>query len=451
MKLRWLLLFIAGVCIAQTPLQAQRKKHKQDQPLATVEKLDLHLEDNPVFKKAFTGFALFDPDTRQMLYEYNADKYFTPASNTKILTLFTALNILGDSVPALRYVRQGDLTIFWGTGDPSFLNPHLVQNPRVFEFLKNAPGHLVFCPANFRDKRYGKGWMWSDYPYYYQAEKSPFPIYSNVAHFRMDSGTGKVFVEPRFLAEHLTEMQGLDEEDLFGRLEHDNIFTYNPTAAKGDENEAHVPFHFTPDFFAKMLADTLGRPVAVLPVEMLPPPEAITLYSLHVDSLYRLMMQESDNFIAEQLLLLCSNEIFNQQNSELLIRYMTDRLLANLPDEPQWFDGSGLSRYNLITPRDLVDILDRIMTMLPRERLLGIFPAGGISGTIKNNYKNGIQPYVFAKTGTLRNNHCLSGYLLTRSGRLLIFSFMHNNFRGSTSAYKREMEQVLQQIRHKIR
>ena len=120
--------------------------------------------------------------------------------------------------------------------------------------------------------------------------------------------------------------------------------------------------------------------------------------------------------------------------------------LSDLPDEPKWADGSGLSRYNLLTPRSLVALLDKIQEELPRERLLSIFPAGGVSGTLRTDYRNGDKPYVYAKTGTLRNNHCLSGYLLTRKGRFLIFSFMNNNFTTSTSAIRKEMEKVLRQV-----
>ena len=427
----------------------KRNRNRKATP-ELVPKFDLHLEQNPVFNKAFTGFALYDPDKGKMIYEYNSNKYFTPASNTKILTLFTALSILQDSVPAFKWTRQGELTIFWGTGDPSFLNPHLEQNPAVFEFLKKAPGYLLFCPANYRDQRYGDGWMWSDYPYYYQAEKSPFPIYSNVAHFSLDTLTGRVQVMPAFLQNNLEEGLTFDGEEAVSRKEFDNAYIFNPDAVKGDEFEAHVPFHFSPEFFARMLSDTLDRPVGVLNVNMMPPPEAPTLYSLHVDSLYRLMMQESDNFIAEQLLLLCSNEVFGEMNTRKMIHYVKSRLLTDLTDEPQWVDGSGLSRYNLLTPRSVVEVLEKIKSMLPQARLLGIFPAGGISGTITDWYDNGIQPFVFAKTGTLRNNHCLSGYLLTKSGRLLIFSFMHNNYMGPSSTYKREMEKVLRRIREEL-
>ncbi|XHR94218.1 D-alanyl-D-alanine carboxypeptidase [Mucilaginibacter sp. UC70_90] len=92
----------------------------------------------------FTGFALYDLDEHKMIYELNADKYFTPASNTKLFTFYTCLKMLGDSIPALRYQTRGDSLIFWGTGDPSFLHSDL-KGINGLNFLKNSSKHLLFA------------------------------------------------------------------------------------------------------------------------------------------------------------------------------------------------------------------------------------------------------------------------------------------------------------------
>ena len=75
-----------------------------------------------------------------------------------------------------------------------------------------------------------------------------------------------------------------------------------------------------------------------------------------------------------------------------------------------------------------------------------IFSTGGVSGTIKNWYA-AEQPYVFAKTGTLKHNHSLSGYLKTNSGKTLIFSFMNNHYPFSSTQVKTEMQSLLEDIR----
>ena len=158
-------------------------------------------------------------------------------------------------------------------------------------------------------------------------------------------------------------------------------------------------------------------------------------------------MQDSDNFIAEQLMMACSEKLTGSIKTSEAIQYAKDSLLTNLPDKLIWRDGSGLSRYNLFTPRSIVGVLDSIYHFLPKARLLDIFPAGGKSGTIEGLYPGDEMPYIYAKTGTLSNKHCLSGYLLADSGQWYIFSFMNNNYVEGTKPVKKEMEKILKYIR----
>ena len=400
-----------------------------------------------VFPRIFSGFALFDPESQSMVFEKDADKYYTPASNTKILTFYTALKVLEDSIPALRYIEKGDSLIFWGTGNPLFLHPALPQDSSLLKWLRDTSRQLFFSTHNFREERFGPGWAWDDYNDYYQAERSAFPIYGNTAFFERDSLAEGFVAHPRYFQNHIAFNPRLDNHrPLIRRREHANVFEYNSRALTGLPFAREVPFVTTPEVIATLLADTLGRPVQLIDLMNVVPKEAKTLYSPIPDTLYRRLMQDSDNFIAEQLLLACSEKVSGSLDGQEAIRYAIDSLFRNVPDTLVWRDGSGLSRYNLFAPRSIVGILELIYRELPQERLFSIFPAGGVSGTIRDLYAD-TQPYVYAKTGTLSNRHCLSGYLLAQSGKVYIFSFMNNNYLGSSTPVKKEMEKVLRYIR----
>lgn len=411
--------------------------------------LPIQIEKSTAFSKSFTGFALYDPAKEDMIYEHNSDKYFTPASNTKILTFYTSLMVLDEFLPGLQYVKQGDSLIFWGTGNPAFLHPYIKGDEGVFKFLKNAKEDLYFCPNNFQDSRFGSGWAWDDYPYYYQPERSPFPIYGNVILMERDTLNKGFEVHPPFLNNYINFNADLGgEKPKITRGEFNNDFEYNAQAVTGIGYFKEIPFKYSDDFVVDLLRDTLKKNVQLLDVNILPDvfEESSELYISNQNELYRFLMQHSDNFIAEQLMLMCSNRLFDTLNVEMAIEYAKDSLFRDLPDEPLWVDGSGLSRYNLFTPRSIIKVLEKIHKKLPEEKIFAIFPAGGVSGTIKEWYVGENGSYVFAKTGTLSGKHCLSGYLKTKKGKTLIFSFMHNNFKGSSTPLKREMEKILKGI-----
>jgi D-alanyl-D-alanine carboxypeptidase/D-alanyl-D-alanine-endopeptidase (penicillin-binding protein 4) len=385
------------------------------------------------------GFILFDLDKDKTLYEHHSAKYFLPASNTKIFTLFACLTILTDSIPALKYSEGGDSLIFWGTGDPSFLYKEVYDNGRIYSFLKGTSKSLYYSDANFQTTNFGKGWAWDDYNDYYSSERSALPVYGNMMGVR--SWYDNIQVLPDFFKNYVEVILSEQRPKVIRRLE-SNDFTFHSQSSLS-EYEAYVPFKVSSELTTQLLSDTLKKMVRYInkPIAK----SVQTLYSVPVDSLYKVMMQESDNFIAEQLLLVCSQALSDSLKPEIAIRYVAQNFFGDLADKPQWVDGSGLSRYNLVTPRSVVQVWQKIYQRIPRERLFSILATGGRSGTIKNWYKSNT-PYIFGKTGSLSNNHNLSGYLVAKSGKTFIFSFMNNNFTSPVNEIRKNMEEILKLI-----
>jgi len=426
--IRLFLLLAFGVCIASCSPVSKRSLGKQ-------------FRNTEELFQEHTGFALFDLTTNKTVFEYNGNKYFTPASNTKIFTFYAALRLLGDSIPAFKYQERGDSLIMWGTGDPSLLNRNVHYSPDAFNFLQASNRKLFLSTATFHTTALGSGWAWDDYNDYYSAERSPFPIYGNIILVEADGGN--VRVTPSYFGQFVSYVAD-DDSGAVVRSVDSNILTVHRPIRKGLKRE--VPARITPDLVARLLSDTLGRPVTVLTT--LPGNGTKIFYHQPADSVYKVMMQESDNFIAEQLLLACAATIGDTLKPELTIEHMKKRYFGDLPDPAFWVDGSGLSRYNLFTPRTIVALWRKIYAEVPRERLFQLLAIGGKAGTIKNYYK-APQPYIFGKTGSLSNNHCLSGYLVTRSGKTLIFSFMNSNFTVATAEVRKNMQRILNLIYEK--
>lgn len=396
---------------------------------------------------------LYDPTTKTTLYSQDADKYFTPASNTKIFTLYTATQFLGDSLPLLNYQLSGDSLIFWGTGNPVFMHPYIPQNDRILNLLKQHEGPLLYSPHNYRDQHFGPGWAWDDFTYAFQSEKSPFPIHGNVVSFSRDSLQAKnsLTVTPSHFKQQVHRNPTFYEDSpYFRRKASANQFEHNLLALTDTSYQIEKPFITSPKLIAQLLSDTLGRTVGLSKGTAHELKEGKTLYTPFPDTIYQLLMKDSDNFIAEQLLLMCANQQLGFIETSALIEKAKEDLFADAPDELLWYDGSGLTRYNLFTPRTVVSVLEKLLNTFDRQWLFSIFPGGGQAGTISKWYGNADKPFVYAKTGTLRNKHCLSGYLLTDSGKTLIFSFMHNNFPTGSEPLKEEMEKVLSWMKREL-
>ncbi|MBC7687765.1 MAG: D-alanyl-D-alanine carboxypeptidase, partial [Aquabacterium sp.] len=171
------------------------------------------------------------------------------------------------------------------------------------------------------------------------------------------------------------------------------------------------------------------------------------LHSQLSDSLFKPMMHRSDNFYAEQTLLMASNEYIGYMSDEKMIDTILNTALKDIPQRPKWVDGSGLSRYNLFTPQSFVYLLNKMKNEFGLQRLKNILATGG-EGTLSAYYKKDAG-FIFAKTGTLSNHCALSGFIITKKNKVLIFSVLVNNYQTGPTPVRRAVEKFLTNLREK--
>jgi len=387
------------------------------------------IDTSVLFQNSHVGIYIYDPVSKEKIYSKNEDKYFVPASNTKILTLYACLKTLGDSIPALKYFEKEDTLFILGTSDPTFLHPDFPLG-KTFAFLKNSKSKTIaFSSENFKNESLGLGWSWDDYNDYYQAEISNFPIYGNI--LRISINDKYQTLNPSYFSSNLKLTQLKSTE--IKRVNNENVFLTNYEIQSKNKFNQDIPFKTSPNLTVDLLADTLKKNVLLMHIKN---SESFrTLFSLPVDTVYRRMMQVSDNMLAEHLLLLAGGKYSSEISSEQSINNIQNKFLLDLPQKFKWVDGSGLSRYNLFTPKSLVVLLERMLNEFSKEKIYSYMSIGGQSGTLKNAY-NTKTPFVYAKTGTLSGVYNQSGYLITKKGKTLIFSFMNNNFVDAASKYR---------------
>jgi len=388
------------------------------------------------FQGHLTGFMLYDLESQQVIFEKNSHQYQIPSSTTKLLTLYGALLVLEDSTQTLRYQSADDTLKIWGSGDPSWRYKDFYQP----DFQKIIANHKViqFSDANQISPSYGYGWQWDDYYFAYAAERSSLPIYGNLVKMEKEGNKPQLF--PKIFQNELQpSSQALEEVQ---RDFHSNTFFYNPQTFIGREKQ--LPFLVNPSLITQLGSELTGIPWIYRP-DSLPSIHQIWRGS-PLTPLLQEMMRESDNFIAEQLLFSISDKLFQELATERAIDYLLKTALSDLPDMPKWVDGSGLSRHNLITPRSLVRVVEKLVELLPEGELENLLAVGGKSGTLKNTFQAST-PYIFAKTGSMTASYNLAGLVKTKSGKTYAFAFMNSNFPFAVSRVRKEVENVMLQIR----
>ncbi len=387
------------------------------------------------------GVSVYEPATGKYLYNYNADKNFMPSSNVKLFSLYAGMKYLGDSLVGIRYLQTDSTISIIPTGDPTLLHPDFNTQP-VFNFLKNTTATIHLRQHYFKPTAYGNGWAWNDYPDYYMAERSPFPVYGNCITFITKKNAVQTI--PQNLSSFPVVISN-QEKNLSTTVKRD-FFTNNFNALLDNKTNETVitPFITSLPLAAKLLSDSLKKNIEIVITDTIVT-NVKTVYSRPVDSLFKPMIYHSDNFFAEQTLLMASNAKLGYMSDEAMIDTLLATDLKDIPTKPRWIDGSGLSRYNLFSPKDFIYILDKLQNEFGLDRMKRILPTGG-QGTLSSYYLMD-KGFIYAKTGSMSNNVSLSGYLITKNNKLLLFSVMINNYDGGGRAGRKAIEKFIHSIR----
>jgi D-alanyl-D-alanine carboxypeptidase/D-alanyl-D-alanine-endopeptidase (penicillin-binding protein 4) len=261
------------------------------------------------------------------------------------------------------------------------------------------------------------------------------------------TATPSVALRPPYMNEAMIQLLGTEGKFSITRSLDENKFSVQRT--NQNFTSATIPFKtlngVTAFQFLKDTLQRLGKEVEARVVSTTNTGQPI--YSIPTDSLLKPLMHRSDNFYAEQSLLMVSQQLFGYLNDKKAIDSILRTDFADLPQRPRWADGSGLSRYNLFSPRDFVMILDKMQKEFGMARVKEIFPTGG-EGTISSYYKKD-SGFIYAKTGTLSGVVGFSGFLYTQKGKLLLFSTLVNNHQASATEVRRAIEKFLQTVRQR--
>lgn len=394
----------------------------------SIQKAQKTLLYNDALKGAHVGIAVFN-DTKQIwVDQYQSDHYFTPASNTKILATYVGLKFLGDSLPGFSVSENADTLFLTPLGDPSFLHPDFLYQP-VVDLIKNTNKQVVISPVNGQDQfgHWGDGWAWNDYAEDYQPERSRMPIYGNVVHFYQTKG--KLSIKPFTFFKDISDISTVYQKNWTRKLVGNQFYT------NGQKNTAsyfQVPFdiYFEPGLPVYLLQDSLK--IKLNMGNDVPITKQRIFKTVPTDTLLKIMMRRSDNFFAEQILLMGSQQLLGRMDDAAFIDTLLKYDFSNLPQKMRWVDGSGLSRYNLNTPQNYVAILKKMQDAFGQQRVTNIFETGG-EGTLSSYYKN-FPGEIHAKTGSLGGQIALSGFIYTLKKQKLYFSILVSNHMSPTSA-----------------
>ncbi len=445
------------------------------QIVSPVEKLAQQIDvqiNEPEFESAFIGIAVQSMETGEILFQHNANKLLMPASNEKIPTSATALIKFGPeftfkttlyaSGEIQDSVLVGNLIVVGG-GDPTigYQNCEEPDSCYIFESWANAlkakgikkiEGDLIGVDDVFDDELIGYGWTYDNLSYSYSAQINGLIFNQNWAKvmYETDSTTGKLLssVSPDvsyvqlFPDIEIVEDPGEKTRIDFHRFEHSNDVVFGGTLKSGDIYSRRISVHNPTLYFLRGFRRELENFGIHVSGEEIDSDDLDSLTINDDDLIYthesppfaeimKTLMKESNNLYAESLVKLLGYHFGSEgsfEEGEKIIK-STLRRFGLAEDSYRYEDGSGLCRYNYISPNHIIKILRGMHYHKYGEVFKNSLPIAGVDGTIGYRMKGTVaEGRISAKTGTISSVRCLSGYAMTQDDEVLAFSVLVNNY-----------------------
>lgn len=476
-----------------TLLLAATRAFAQSASPATLAELQQRLTEHvnhPRFAAGSLGVKVVSLDTGKTLFEHDAAKLFSPASNSKLYTVALTLDKFGGDYriktslyvaakPDKRGNLKGDLIVY-GRGDPC-INARLhdgdiykALQPLVAALtnagVKRISGDLVGDDSFIHGPPYGSGWAWDDMQNYYGAEISALTINDNTLQIIVKPGASngapcRIAFAPAttYLTisnRTVTAANGARRSLNFYRpIESNVLYVTGQLAADEREFTDDVTMHNPAGLFVSFLREALLRngikvggktrthhwlDQQARPRNLDKLVELGFVESLPLRDLAREVQKPSQNLYTDLLLAHVgaqeqrSEGRWYQTTEDVGIRELRTFLAkAGVKSDDVLFEeGSGLSRNNLTTPNATVALLQFMDRHAEAAAYLNALPIAGVDGTLRNRMKGTpAAGNVRAKTGTLRWANSLSGHVKTAAGERLIFSIMLNRYNASDNEH----------------
>jgi D-alanyl-D-alanine carboxypeptidase/D-alanyl-D-alanine-endopeptidase (penicillin-binding protein 4) len=303
-------------------------------------------------------------------------------------------------------------------------------------------------------------WILANLPNWPAAEYSPLQINENYVDFRIippETVSGEVVIEPNLPSRHFTVVNNLTVTEhgrsrvRISREVGSNVIVFDGSVVAGGNSFERSPTITNPtQFYVTVLHEVLeeegiaigGDPLDCDDIEGWDHepwhfPRLATHLSPPLSEILTGLMKRSQNMYSETMVRTMGWQRDGlgtfEGGREVLQGVLEGFGIA--PHSYQYSDGSGLSRYNYISPRLVVEILRGMRRSSHWEVWYDTFPIAGEDGTLRSRMRDtAAEGNVRAKTGTISNVRGLSGYVTTADGENLVFSFLVNGHMLSTGA-----------------